>query len=593
MHQSHNKQDEQPLAKYTLNLEKQQIEMQEFNETRDLRNVDLSDSLNHFSELKETLSGLEMNQDVQESLRKSMHLWGKLDKQDNDHQNGNQGENNPETILEIIKQNKDDALFMRQIDAFVRDLCKKRDPLRDNIQSAKTLKPESRLENPDHREQESRDGLSKKPFHVGKGSLRLDSAKLLKPKLESADDRPLPVNNRQGRPNRPETNQEVINEQSRKNDRVESEELYLDFDSEEREPQKQSIPKGSQVSDLLKKEQPAQLVNSHKDTKPFKTKQKEWNEVTEQGTAQMVDKISSKDEQPKIQDNGVMDSLFLLPENNGNLLRNEQTSDEKKNFNKEVGRKDEKFAPQMKKTITNEKPSKPSLNVSDSLFASNIGGSPSDPTLQFENHIILRIKSSHGGGGKEAGLASLRLFDKRGQEIVLGAENLVMRGCKKEELAKLLEKNMFTTEPSQMWKTEFPFLAGHMDLEIKYFGMDPGYLRIWNYNADKSIGCRNLEIIVNSLKSIDCNLKPGSLRADQNYHQDFQLASDACEPPAVQVPTKKPLTSSQNFNDLFNCENEPKLDESVSAKGKLRKNLQKNNVQITFKKNSGYRSTSR
>jgi hypothetical protein len=153
-----------------------------------------------------------------------------------------------------------------------------------------------------------------------------------------------------------------------------------------------------------------------------------------------------------------------------------------------------------------------------------MGGSPSDPTLQFENHIIIRIKSSHGGAGKEAGLTSIRLFDKRGEEIALERENLVMRGCKKEELAKLLTKNAFTTDPSQMWKTEFPFLAGHMDLEIKYFGLDPGYLRIWNYNADKSIGCRNLEIIVNSLKSIDCNLKPGSVQTDQNYHQDLQLA---------------------------------------------------------------------
>jgi hypothetical protein len=79
-----------------------------------------------------------MNQDVQESLRKSMHLWGKLGEQEIDVENSNQGQSNPESILEIIQQNKDDALFMRQIDAFVRDLCKKRDPFRDNIQSAKT-----------------------------------------------------------------------------------------------------------------------------------------------------------------------------------------------------------------------------------------------------------------------------------------------------------------------------------------------------------------------------------------------------------------------------------------------------------------------
>jgi hypothetical protein len=66
--------------------------------------------------------------------------------------------------------------------------------------------------------------------------------------------------------------------------------------------------------------------------------------------------------------------------------------------------------------------------------------------------------------------------------------------------------------------------------------------------------------------------------------------SDALEPPAVELPIKKPLTSSQNFNDLFNCENEPKLDESVGGKGKVRKNMQKNNVQINFKKmaDSGY-----
>jgi hypothetical protein len=232
--------------------------------------------------------------------------------------------------------------------------------------------------------------------------------------------------------------------------------------------------------------------------------------------------------------------------------------------------------------------------VADSLFESGIDGGNPLVSIQSHNTLVIRIKSSIGGDCKEIGLTRVMLFDVAGKEIPLLPKDVSIAGCSPSLAQKLVTADPCSAKPNDLFKMEFPLLSSFIDLKFKYYGPDPGFLRIWNYFPDKAVGCKEIEVLVNKAGSVEFKLGPALYSKSGDYYQDIRLSTEAVmddkKPPKI-IPEEKnikeEIVSSRNYDLLFGDDGEHQGSPSkTSLGGRSRRKAQEPNVQITVKKSA-------
>ena len=198
---------------------------------------------------------------------------------------------------------------------------------------------------------------------------------------------------------------------------------------------------------------------------------------------------------------------------------------------------------------------RPIEKVEDSFFDNQDDNSHKD-IIFSNNTVVLRMKSSLGGEGKEVGLTQIKLFDRDGNEIELQPKDLTLQGVPNSKMECLLSGKVKTRDPRDMLKIDIPMLASFVDLRIKYFGPDPGCLRIWNYNAEKGVGCKEIDTIVNSKETFSSKLGQAPLTETMDYYYDVCLGKGIKMPPG-----KKPdLNNQTNQEEIHpNSTRDPNL----------------------------------
>jgi hypothetical protein len=226
------------------------------------------------------------------------------------------------------------------------------------------------------------------------------------------------------------------------------------------------------------------------------------------------------------------------------------------------------------KSLTSKPPGQnnSSRRIEDNLLAQNDDKVFADPIFS-NNVVVLRVKSSVGGDGKEIGLTQLKLFDREGVEIELQPKDLTLQGVPSSKLECLLSGIVATKDPKQMVKLEFPMLASFVELKIKYFGPDPGCLRLWNYNAGKGIGCKDVEVVVNNKQTFSKRMLQAPITETIDYYVDVQLGEGVTLPPNSKSIESKvdysekaspeffasPVLPKEQFHSEFNMPDHPQV----------------------------------
>lgn len=183
-------------------------------------------------------------------------------------------------------------------------------------------------------------------------------------------------------------------------------------------------------------------------------------------------------------------------------------------------------------------------NNFDDIFKTN-----NDPEFDMnsgiQSHsITLRINSGYHED-KMLGVTSLKIYDTKGKEIVLNGSNLSLRGLSRQQLDKVFDDNVYTTDKDKMTLLEFPILADYLDLEIKYEGKLPGSIRIWNYNADPNKGFKECNLLLDGFKIRDFTLNKAPGDITDFYNQDF-IISDNPVIPNCPFPPKRETKEKQD-----------------------------------------------
>lgn len=234
------------------------------------------------------------------------------------------------------------------------------------------------------------------------------------------------------------------------------------------------------------------------------------------------------------------------------------------------------------------------LKIADSLFESVMDGGNNLASIQSHNSITIRVRSSIGGDCKEIGLTLVKLFDIAGKEIQLLPKDVSVAGVSPSVVQKIVSADPFRAKTSDLFKMEFPLLSSFVDIKMKYFGTDPGFLRIWNYFPESSVGCKEIEVIVNNNHPIQAKLKPAVFSKAGDYYQDIRLSAEASmdeksqqNPASEKKLEKNEITSSQNYELLFGDDGTHNASPSKTSLGaKSRRRGQEPNVQITVKKST-------
>jgi hypothetical protein len=232
------------------------------------------------------------------------------------------------------------------------------------------------------------------------------------------------------------------------------------------------------------------------------------------------------------------------------------------------------------------------LKVADSLFDSVIDGGNGPATIHSQNNLVLRIKSSLGGDCKEVGLTRVKLFDIAGKEILILPKDVSIQGVSPSMVQKVILADPIQAKPCDMFRMEFPLLSSFIDIKFKYYGPDPGHLKVWNYHADRSVGCKEVEILVNSCNPIHAKLSPAAYSSAGDYFEDIKLAPDAyIEPKRAEnlvkkeIPKKEDISKSRNYEMIFGDDADSfKSPSKTSLNERGRRRIQEANVQITLKK---------
>lgn len=249
---------------------------------------------------------------------------------------------------------------------------------------------------------------------------------------------------------------------------------------------------------------------------------------------------------------------------------------------------------------SNLKAASKTARVTDSLFESALREPGIEPAIHCPNTLLIRVQSGLYGEDKGVGLTRIRLYDMTGSEIELGSSNISIPGCHSSQAAKLVTTDVHA--PSSLFKMEFPLLASFVEVKIKYFGADPGCLRVWNH---PSLGCKEVEVVCNSDRAVQAVLKPCQANAHGNYFQDILLLGEATRPqgkPDLGIAAEQNtpiatsncktlpgvadnLASSKTYQLLFG-EEDPESKPTLA--GRSRRRAQETNVQITVKRSSAF-----
>lgn len=257
-------------------------------------------------------------------------------------------------------------------------------------------------------------------------------------------------------------------------------------------------------------------------------------------------------------------------------------------------------APKGSKAQERIESAKKASKITDSLFESTLQTPDMGEVIHSQSSISIRIHSGISGEDKGIGLTRLKLFDMFANEVKLSTENITIPGCQSSLSEKLVTTDV--KDPHMLFKMDFPLLASFVEIKLKYFGPDPGCLRVWNH---PTVGCKDVEVAVNSSRVVDAVLRPCRFNAAGSYFQDIVLDDKATLPPGkpdlgvedkkeaavvTRVEDERPiatdnLASSKTYQLLFG-------DEGAESKPALanrgRRKAREANVQVKLKKSRAF-----